>query len=121
MKKHTLTLFFVLPNLFGCALLEKRAAIRITDASGRSGVCIKAEGRQSIEVQSLPYTYTAEEGETVSLKAFTTTETFATSNITTRITNDCESEVTYYAEIHNGYISITDDYTPVNDCKRKSD
>ncbi|HRP68397.1 MAG TPA: hypothetical protein PLY93_02585 [Turneriella sp.] len=122
MRHFFIATLALLPFLTGCILTEKRATIRITDASGYADMCVKIEGRQKTEAQSLPYTYTAEEGETVSLKAFISTNStvIATGSITTRMTNDCENEVIYYAEIRNGYFNITDDYVPVSDCKSTS-
>jgi hypothetical protein len=112
--------FLLLLACCGCSLLGKSGKISITNPGSIPDLCVKINSTDKSEAKSLPYTYNASEGETVAITAFTSTGTIATGSVTTRITNDCESEVSYSAKIYDGSISVTDDYVAVASCTKEN-
>jgi hypothetical protein len=101
-----------------CALTGKKAYVSILNPQNIYDLCVTINTDDQKQAQTVPYTYSAREGETVSITAFTSTGNVAAGSVTTRITNDCESEITYSAEIRYGQISVYDNYTEVQDCSK---
>jgi hypothetical protein len=104
----------------GCSLLGKSGKISISNPGSIPDLCVTINSTDKREAKSVPYTYNASEGETVSITAFTSTQTIATGSVTTHITNDCESEVNYSAKIYHGSISVSDDYVSVTSCAKEN-
>jgi hypothetical protein len=103
-----------------CLNLGKEAKISITNPTNIADLCVSINSDSKKEAKTVPYTYTASEGDTVTIYAYTSTASVATGSVTTRITNNCEDEVNYSAKVFSGYIALDDDFTAVPNCTKKS-
>ena len=100
--------------------LGKEAKISISNPTNIADLCVSINSDSKKEAKTVPYTYTASEGETVTIYAYTSTASVASGSVTTRITNNCEDEVNYSAKVYSGYMSFDDDFTAEPNCTKKT-
>jgi len=112
LHKHLICLVIGLQGI-SCINLGKEAKISISNPSGINDLCVSINSSSKKEAKTLPYTYTASEGENVTIYAFTSNAAIANGSVTTRITNSCEDEINYSAKVFAGYMTFTDDYQAV--------
>lgn len=108
-----------------CLNIGNESRIQLVDRTSYSEYCAEVKTNSARKVRNIPDTVYISEGSSVTVTGFPSTGADSTNTIkksfTTRITETCEEEVTYFVYMYDTYIDVEDNYTGARDLQCDED